>query len=233
MEDIIKNINHRIFSNPVYFIFGFSWTLLHWRFFVVMFLVSNENIISNYGITKDIYLKHILFDTSCWWWSLLIIALPFFITWIILYIIQPEVLPTLLQQHKDYEDKRLSIEKGLEIKKKVVLDLTEKNIKKEEELEKLNPESKWLREFLEFRNHFISKNFEYIIQSIYEHGGNISVKDHRYDPPKINFQIPKDILVYCHTNNLIELNENKTKLEWTNKGLFFAKEFSGDKGLPS
>lgn len=231
MDEVVKNINNKVFLNPIYFIFGISWVLVHWRFFVVMFLISNNDIVLEYKITKDVYLKTILFDMNYWYCSILVILIPFFVTWLVIYHIQPKLFPPLLRKHKKYEDEKLSIEKGIEEKKKEVLNLTEDNVKKQKEIEKLAPESLWLRDFLEFTKHFLYKDFNYIIQSIYEYNGNVSVEDTRYYGAQDLFRIPKEILAYCHTTNLINFDNNKSKIELTEKGKFFVKEYSGEKGL--
>lgn len=162
MENHI-HVSKRLFSNQVYFTFIITSLLVHWRFIATVFLVQNDSIFAHYGITKDIYLKQLLFDTSEPFLSAVLILLPFFITWFILYIVQPWVLINLLQKHKDYEIEKEKIEIRAERKladervKKMIAEVKEteaktKVFRAEAQSLEADPSIKWERSFLKFNN---------------------------------------------------------------------------------
>lgn len=232
------SVDNRVFSNPVYFIFILSVLLVHWRFFVVLFFVSNESIVASYHVAKDIYLKHIFFDPNHCVISSIVFLVPFFITWLILYILQPKVLPMLLRKHKEYEDARLEIEAGVVKKEKAVITAKEQNEKEKEQLLSLREmnavkESKLNNQTVlwgkEYENEFKKSDFFYkfrlIVESIYERSGAVSVKNETF-PEIIDFRIPKELLAYAHTNGLVSFTNNGNNIDLTEKGKFFVKKFT-------
>lgn len=233
-----ESVNNRVFSNPVYFIFILSVLLVHWRFFVILFFVSNESIVANYHVAKDVYLKHVFFDPNHLFISTVVFSLPFFITLLILYILQPKVLPMLLRKHKEYEDARLEIEAGVVKKEKAVITAKEQNEKEKERLLKLREinETKefklndqtvlWEKEYEnEFRRSRFFREFKFIVESIYERNGVILVNN-KFIPSEADFRIPKELLAYAHTNGLVSIVNNGNNIDLTEKGKFFVKKFS-------
>ncbi len=212
-KGVLETLNIRIFSNPVYFTFGLSWILVHWRFFVTMFFVSNESILSQYHLTKDVYLKHLLFDTSHYCISLLVIATPFLVTAFVLYCLQPKILPGLLKKHKEYDDVRIKIEKGkiaeevvVEKEKKSLLDLKEQNILKEENITK----KEWDEDYERFTSSGHYEKFESLVDNLYS-GSDKGMWLSNFDARDIS---------YFDALGLIILSPNQVE-SLTGKGKYF------------
>lgn len=182
MNETLKSINNRIFSNPVYFIFILSSAIVHWRFFATMFLVSNESIVSNYKVTKDVYLKHILFDPNNWIISSIILLIPFIITGLILYLIQPQFLIVLLKKHTEYEvrremlqieadralaDERAQRDKKEEMQVKAEAEKTIAQISTKAEIAKIDPTVPWEDEFQKLKSSSAYTHFKYFVQRFY------------------------------------------------------------------
>lgn len=185
MENHI-HVSKRLFSNQVYFTFLVASLLIHWRFIATVFLVQNDSILKHYGITKDEYLKRLLFDTQEIFSSVVIVFLPFFITWFIIYIVQPRLMPILLQKHKDYEVEKEKIEIRAERKlaeeraKKVTAEAREaeakiKIIKAEAQSVEADPSIKWERSFLKFKNSSYHHLFLDLVKDFYS--GNEHIQD--------------------------------------------------------
>lgn len=236
MDETLRTINNRVFSNPIYFIFCLSSVLVHWRFFATMFLVSNDSIFLNYQVTKDVYLRHVLFDPNHWEISLFVVALPFFITWLILYHIQPKLLLTLFSKHKDYEIEKEKIEilagktiaearasrakvEVVEVKARASKAKVEKEIQAESTI-------KWGKEYEEFKSTQHYSSFGRIIESIYQHGGLVE-----WYPPGSGYKIgvSQSLLAYAHTHELVELSKDKNNYQiitLTEKGKFFVAKMT-------
>lgn len=238
MESTVwKTVNDRIFANPIYFIFGLSWFLVHWRFFVVMFFVSSETILSKYYVTKDVYLKHVLFDPNHWLISSFVLLLPFVITGLVLYLLQPKVLLALIKKHTTYEveKERIGITAEKELTEarvgKVKAEVVEEKIKATKAVAQAkrieaDPTSTWPEEFEDFKKSLLYPKFDYIIQAVYEHSGDTVVKNESYYGAPPTFQIPKDILAFSHTSDLVSMDKVKGKIELTEKGKYFVKRAS-------
>ena len=235
MNETLKTINDRIFSNPIYFIFSLSWFLVHWRFFATMFLVSNDSVVSNYHVTKDVYLKHILFDPNHLVISSLIVTLPFLVTWLILYHIQPKLLLVLFKKHKGYEVEKERIEI---ITEKELAEAREKKVKAEvaevkAKVNKVRAEKeiqedktvKWGKEYDEFKLTQHYGSFGRIVESIYQHNGLVMWYP-RGGTVKIG--LPQSLLAYAHTHELVELGKdgNNQTITLTEKGKFFVAKMT-------
>lgn len=241
-KNFTERLYDRIFANPIYFIFGLSWFLVHWRFFVVMFLVSNESVISSYGVTKDVYLKHILFDTNSWWVSSGVVLIPFVVTWVILYWVQPRFLVMLFKKHKDYEVEKEKVE--IRAKKEILTEETQvvkkeeeklvaqkKKATKQKEVEKTDPSFFWTQEYQEFKEtrHYVI--FDNVLESLYKQGGRTA-----WYPVNGAYEktVPKSLLAYIHAHGLVELSNDKNNnqiITLTGKGKFFVGKYTEEKAV--
>ncbi len=139
----------------------------------------------------------------------------------------------LYAKHKDAEIARNK--KEVEVIKSENAILSEEVKKKTAEinrsqLEKIiketDPTIQWIRDYQKFKVLNFSYKFDKIIESYYEK--NAKVKEKNNFSGEVQFEIPKDILAYCHSNGIIEIDQKEDKISVTNKGKYFIKKFLED-----
>lgn len=193
----------------------------------MMFLVSNDTIFSTHGITKDVYLKHILFDWDHPWISLLVLIIPFAVTGAVLYWLQPRFLVMLFKKHKKYEvDKEkveIDAEKELaeERTKKVNAEVKEveaktRIIKAEREIERTDPMFKWEEDFKSFKNTPTYYSFGSLVDSFYN--GEQSSRDTK-------------LVSFLDSLGAIELAQGNPSyiMSFTDKGKYFIRRMRESK----
>ena len=213
----VKDAFKKRLNSPVYGTFIISWAAFHWKFLYVTFFVSEENICEATGRLKSDYVRDILFNASSWenfFWSFLFWALPFFVTYLIIWVFPKHIttpayikdLETkterrilklekegdLLEKEKAIEERRREKES---LKISSVLDELER-AKMEKEIEKKDPEKIWIKEFEEFRESSYYEKFEEIIRAVYEKGGNYK-KDFKVPTWDLNSPSLSWRLQYC------------------------------------
>jgi hypothetical protein len=224
-------------TSPFYGYFICSWFLFNWKIFYVAFFVDQNNILSKTGLLRDQYLQQTFPVFGSINFYLHFIFYPFFATilffWIFPYLTR-EYYRKSLKNQKALQ--KIEIQESIEIKKEEkkliqeetkVIDENIKKSKQEKRAQIETPEVLWEKEYKEFLKSIFWSKLDLIIDSIYEHGGDIKIYDDYNN--RYTFQIPKDILVYAHTNELVTLDKIKEKIELTEKGKFFVKRFSDDK----
>jgi len=127
----------------------------------------------------------------------------------------------LFEQTK-IENKKAELEEATLQKTKIGVE----KIKKEKEMEAIDPKRLWRDEFEEFRRDPFSNQFTYIVDSLYKYSGRIHTNtDHGI------FKIPQKILMYAHSHDLIQLNKQQQTIELTEKGKFFVRNYLTDKNM--
>lgn len=226
----------RLFS-PIYGTFVITWVIVHWDFFVTLFFVSEDGIIEKTGLLKNEYLRGIFFDSSNFW-SYVYFILPFILTYIIIWHFPKWVATPAFKEYlrTKTEQEKLTIEaqKQLELQKVEKLEIVTSRVKKEHEVKKtekeitaIDPTADWQKEYEEFRNDQLFSQFQWVVDAIYKNNGQVRVYDSYHE--RYTFEVPQQVLVYAHTNDLITLDKERGIIEITEKGKYFIKQFSNQK----
>mgnify|MGYP001614772465 FL=1 len=163
--------------------------------------------------------------------------LPIVLTYLIIWIFPKWISIPAFKKDVEYKTEKRRIEitaqKDLESQKIAELNVATVRIKKEKEvtktkkeIEKIDPAQKWEGEYQNFKAQPLFSKFQSIIAAIYEHNGKISIYDSYNE--RYSFQIPKDILAYSHTNDLVTFDKTKESIELTEKGKLFVRQYSTD-----
>lgn len=223
-------------TTPIYGTFFISWLIFHWEFAYTMFFVGEEKIFQATKLLKNDYLTQTFFNLSDPYFYISWIA-PFILTWLIIWQLPEWIsIPAFKKEEKDkttkkliriQEQKRLELEQGLleEVKTKKLEEVS-KQAKEKKKIEKIDPTIKWEEEYQQFQQMSYYKDFNRLLESVYEYGGKTS-----WFPPNSGYSIsiPKTLLAYTHTGDLIEFSNSKESITLTEKGKFFVKRFSLDK----
>lgn len=237
-NEIINSLNSTLkkrLTTPIYGTFLVSWLIFHWEFIFTIFFVSEDKIWQSTGLLKNDYLIKEFFNFFGVYFYLGWI-LPFILTWLIIWRFPRWVSLPAFKKEEEYrlaksririaEQKKLETEEiALEQEKKKKLDVVGETVQKEKEIKKLDPSITWKEEYEIFKNIQYYSDFNFIIESVYQNNGNIS-----WYRGNNNFEthIPKGILAYSHTNELIEFGNKNESINLTAKGKFFVKQFSID-----
>ena len=230
--DSIEDICKKRLTSPLYGVFLISWIVCHWNFIFTMFFVSEDKIWEATKMLKIDYMSKTFRNYSDWKFYLFG-ALPFLMTYLIIWHFPKWFSLPAYQKEEEYKTKKRKIKikelnklKELEntSKEKDIekLTLEKKESQKKKEIEIIDPTINWKKEFLEFKNSIYYKDFDIILHSIYKKDGSISW----YNSYKNYDSIPQSILAYGHSNNLIEFGPKQGFIQLTKKGKFFVKEFS-------
>ncbi|MBI2030928.1 hypothetical protein HYT05_04870 [Candidatus Kaiserbacteria bacterium] len=236
ITDSVKEALKKRLVTPLYGVFVLSWLFFHWRFVFAAFFVSEDKIFEATGLLKDEYLQAVYFNTSDPAFYILWVF-PFLFTYLIIWHFPWWVSIPAFKQDLEYRTvkRKLEIASQKELEQKKVEELVvvtervkkEKEVKQaEKEVERIDPTSQWREEYDGFSKSIFFHKFRDILNAIYKHNGNIKVVDQW----ETVFEIPQDILVYSHTNDLVNLDKTTSKIELTEKGRFFVKQISQKNG---
>lgn len=237
ITDSFRDIMKKRLTSPIYGIFLISWIIFHWNFIFTIFFVSEDKIWNATGLLKNEYLEKTYFDFMNFKFYILWI-LPFIITYFIIWWFPKWISIPAFKKDEEYKTQKRIIEiiekKKLEEENVKKLEVITRRTQKEREvkeqekkIEKIDPTVKWQMEYAhQFRGKPFYGKFRYIIDSIYKYNGDIAVENEYGQGFK--FEIPRDILVFSHTNDLITIDKKEGKIELTEKGKFFVKQFSSE-----
>lgn len=230
-KSFCKNLNDRI-SSPFYGAFMVSWLIWNWKIWYVTFFIDSELLLKKEGILKiDYILKLYPQETLLENGFIRLIILPFLSAWFFVYIfskvtckfyersLETENKNKLAKNKKDKEFLE-SVGEKLEVEKSILIKQAE--VKEEKIKSEKSQEEKWLDEYNQFKQMNIFPSFVYIVNSIYEYSGRVEAINRA-------FKIPQGILVYAHTNGLVSYDKIQSRIELTEKGKFFVKQFSINK----
>lgn len=230
--DSAEDVLHRRASTPIYGTFLISWLLFHWELIYTAFFVSQDHILVQTNMLKNDYLIQTFFNLQDWYFYASWI-LPLFLTWFVIWKLPDWVLLPAFEKDEEYRVKkvntRLRLEKSiLSEETKLVeqsakkLEAEEKRASKQKSIEKTEPRILWEKEYAEFKSSSHYASFGRIVEAIYQHGGRIEW--HVSPQSAVKVGIPKLLLAYAHTHELIELDKDKNNyqvIQLTEKGKFF------------
>jgi len=225
-DSLIKNLNKRL-TTPLYGTFLVSWVVFHWKAFVILLFVSEDKIWQSTGLLKSDYLCKIVYNFQSIYFYISWIA-PFILTYFVIWkfskwfslpaFIKEEEHRTAKKLVRIHEQKKIEMEEtNLEKESIKKLEVVSEKTKKQEEILKSDPTISWLEEYKNFFKKYSNKDFNPIIESLYQHRGYIRMQ---------NFEIPKEILAYAHSSGLINIDYGSNKIDLTDKGKFFVKNFT-------
>lgn len=229
IDSFFRDLEKRL-TTPLYGTFFVSWAILHWKFFITLFFVSEEKIWEVNKLLKNDYLSKILFNCQDWhsWLSWI---LPFFITWLIIWKFPKWLSLPAFRQEAEYKTSKEIIKirerKKIESEKTKLEEINIKNLemvsertKKEEEIVKLDPTISWKQEYENFINSNFFNKLDLLIDLTYKHNGYLHSDYNKME---------EDFLAYLHSNELIEIDQTKATIDITKKGKFFIKQYTLDK----
>lgn len=186
LESIKYEMNQRLNSTlyGTYFIF---WIIFHYKFVFALFFVSEGKIWEESGLLKSEYLSREFFNTTDWHFYLYWIA-PLAITWLFIKYFPKYITIPLFKAENDYEIQKKIIQiddqRKLQIVEtslsKEIIKKTEEDIKKvqkEKAVQKLDPTIGWQEEYEQFSKSIFYRRFNFIIDCIYKHKGDIVVNE--------------------------------------------------------
>lgn len=233
-DEMNKRLNSSFYGT--YFIF---WVIFHYKFIFALFFVSEGKIWDGTNMLKSDYLGKEFFNTSDWHFYIYWI-IPLVFTWIFIKYFPQYITLPLFRTEQSFETQKKIIQideqRKLEIEetklKKEIIKKTDEDIKKvqrEKTVQELDPTISWKEEYDQFRRSIFYRKFNLIIDCIYKHKGEINIIEDYTN--RVIFELPQDILVYSHANNLINLDKEAEKINLTEKGKFFIKQYSSNNRL--
>lgn len=238
ITESVNDILKKRVTSPVYGTFFISWVIFHWRLVYTMFFVSEEMIWQATRSLRSDYILKTYFNYNDWtFW--LYMALPFAITYLAIWHFPRYVGLPAFTKDEEYRIQKKKIrlikqreleveETKTELKNVEKLEAVVQKTQKEQDIKKIDPTISWQEDYEVFKTTPFYNTFDYIIESIYEKRGDIIT----YVYNEIEFQIPKNLMAYSHTNGLIDIIEdgNRRYIELTEKGKFFVKLFTQERG---
>lgn len=235
MSEIIDSIKEAIkkrMVTPVYGTFITFWAIFHWRALYSTFFMSEDYIFKATGLLRDQYIANLFWNSEKIFTSLLNWIAPLILTWVTIWFAPKYILIPAFKKEEEYriekiktrlesQEKITQEETKLTKKETEKLKAVERKITKEEQIKSKDPRTMWNEEYEKFKGTNNFNSFYLIIESLYKHGGRVEW----YTPgSSYGTSVPRDLLAYAHSNELIELDvdkNNNTVIKLTEKGKFF------------
>lgn len=219
-------------TSPFYGYFLISWLLINWQLVYAAFFIDQSILQDSLGLLRIEYLRELIPPSSGYVFWLHFFVFPFIVTifafWVFPYMTRVFYRKSInnqiqLKRIELQETSRATKEKtDLAKEETALIKQSVQKVRAEKKAKTDAPEVLWERDFQSFKTSPLYSKFDFIIRSIYERNGDIIVESAFTGPPL--FQIPKDILAYAHTNDLVTMDKIKGKIELTAKGKFFVKK---------
>jgi hypothetical protein len=228
-ESILENLKEKL-SSPFYGTFLFSWLIWNWKIWYITLFVDSNLLMQSTNLLKIDYVRSIYRTDSI---SEVIFSIGHFLIFpflsaLVLIYLMPIVTCKFYEKSletknnnkiaKNKKDKEFleSIGEKLEVEKNILIKQAE--VKKEKNKSEKTQDEIWREEYNQFKRINPFQSFSYIVDSIYKYSGRIETMN--------GFKVPQEILVYAHTNDLISYDKLRSRIELTEKGKFFVKQFS-------
>lgn len=226
MKDLLNSLK-QVLTNRItssfYGTFIISWCLWNWKILYITFFIDSELLFNSKNVLKNEYISSFYpFDL---WLPLLstiskFILLPIFSTYVLICFLPMLVNFLFINKDLKFEKERrlarLDMEESLETKKGKVLEKEKENVQVEEEIKETKSD-KWEKEYLDFKKTSYFKKFDRLYNLIYSYKGDLR-----------GYSISDEILAYSETNGLIQFEDIRSVVLFTNKGLYFMKRYLDD-----
>ncbi|HNW55673.1 MAG TPA: hypothetical protein PKN62_01170, partial [bacterium] len=203
VDSFLKSLEKKL-TTPIYGFLAIFWAIFHWKFFVVLFFVSESSVRQTTGLLKSDYLSEVLFKYNSFS-SYILWLLPFLFTWLAIWCLPKWILLPAFKKEESYKtqkkiiviEEQRKVENAKTALEKTSLErlkITEEKVKKEEEITKLDQSNIWEVEYHDFRFSKFYEYFDNIIEIIYRHGGRT------YNMDILSGTMGGDILAYFDSN---------------------------------
>lgn len=241
ITDSVRGTLEKRMHSPLYGVYILAWVAYHWEVFYAAFFVDQGFVYAKYHQLRNEYLASTFLNYR---------SLSFYLGWVIPVIVTYLVIwqfPRFIglpafrkdEQYKNakktialHEAAKIQVEETkLEEKSTAKLEASVKRVKKKRDLEEVDPTVIWKDEFDRFRGTNIYADFQQVIDSIYDHSGNVKMGYNSYSQ-SYEFEVPQTILVYSDTNGLVELSyadNTNGRIKLTDKGKYFVNQFMTEK----
>lgn len=228
------------FSSPFYGTLLISSIIIHWKFMVALFFLSEEKIWESKGLLKTEYLQNLLLDPTHPIISVCLWALPFLLTFLVIWTFPELFLIKAHRKNEEYESKKTIIsilekrkieeeKTALEEQRAKKIEVVAKTTKQEKQIKKSNPMVAWLDELKKFS--YNPENIEALKkanQIIYQYGGKYSTSpSHPYDEYlNPNYFSKLDVIGLIRKDKV----GGQLTIDFSEKGKFFVMELQ-NKGV--
>ena len=236
---VVETVEEKI-KTPVYGTFLIWFLVVHSKFIITLFFVSEDKIWEAHNhILKSDYLYNTFFDYTKWstwiYW-----ILPFILTFLTIWIFPKLFLMRAYRKIEEHEAEKLidhlKAQDVVEKARKTLLQTETETLKaidqkneQEKQITEKNPSVLWNQEYKDLENTKFYKDFDLIIESIYEHGGNTKWGwDSRAGV--YEREIPTRTLVFFDANGLVDLEGDDNSIRLTDKGRYFIKQYTNKMG---
>ncbi len=233
IDSIFNHFSERL-KTQVYGIFAFWWLVLHGEFFFTLLFVDEDKIYDKHGLLKNEYLAkyYLNFDDPNFWGrQLLLFALAAALTYLMIWILPKYVLARAFRQEKEHEAQKRRIRVEIEKQDQTLraelaeaatqnVRATEKLVKAEKAVNKVDPTVGWSEEFEQLKSIAVYTYFDQLIKCLYEHGGAVNVPH--------SFRLDRDLFAYADTNGLVNFDAKADVISLTDKGRYFVKRYQNE-----
>jgi hypothetical protein len=228
VDSVSLSVEDRL-TSPFYGYFITSWMIINWRLIYIAFFVRGEDIYKKTGLISNEYLFLNVPTFGTWTWLLHFFVYPFTVTLFIFWIMPFVTRPYFRKNIKNRKAlKLIELNESREIKKgEKELVIAEKNLIKEEvdkakQIKRASaetPEVLWEKEYLDFKNNPLYKEFKVVISHVFDSGGG----GHQ--------GLSVSMIAFLDLNNLGTGNGYNKSVVLNQKGKFFAKKYLEDNPL--
>lgn len=232
MSELSDSIAEAFRKRAVSATFGtyfFFWAAYHWQALYATFFTSQDIIFAKYRLLKNEYVNQYFFEWHGWS-TILGYLLPFVLTIIFIWPMPKYfLLHAYRQEQRNKVDRRrirLVEEQKIEVKKESLALQTKKTLqaeidtsKTELQAKKQDPKILWQKEYDSFSKSGLINNLPSIADSVYIHGGRVARYYDKELGRWVGTDLTKDAIAIAHTNDLIEIMNDRITL--TEKGKFF------------
>ena len=207
-----------------------------------MVALDDNKILQIAGLLKNDYLIQKYFNVhDLYFWVSWV--MPFLLTYVIIWNLPEWVLLDAYGKTEEYEINKKIIKisqlRRIEQEEAKLQEQTAKKVTavakqavEEKKIKEADPTMGWDEDYARFKKLSFAYKFSTIIEAFYKRRGNIQETTDDYEQ-RVTFEISEDILAYAHSNSLIEIDKDGSKITMTPKGKYFINKFMEDPDKPS
>lgn len=221
-------------KTQVYATFAFWWFVLHFEFFYTLLFVEQDKILALKHQLKNEYVWSYFIDySSLQFWIIqgLLFILACLLTWFFIKIFPKLILNKAYSWERDNEldrqARKIEYEVALAEKKESLLDSQKRQAVSEKETQDIQEDinKKWRKDFELFKKDPAFGSFEDILKSIYENRGRIKKTRYEDGSGQVLSRIPSGSLALADGLGLINVDNDKERIELTDKGRYFVSKY--------
>lgn len=236
MDDFFRSIGEAIKkrANSAFLgTYALFWATFHWQGIYTTLFTDQDKIYEKFTLLKNEYAAQYFFGYKGWddWAFYLSFFIPLLLTYAFIWLAPRYVLLPAFIKEREYKvnkqrvifDNEMVMENyktRLADRSKETIQAQEQLVRKEKDLERLDPTIAWSKEYEKLLESGLANSLKEIAESIYKHGGRVEryVEHNSWRGIDLN----KDTIAIAHTNGLIEINDDRISL--TDKGKYFLRQ---------